>query len=384
MLPPLPSVGKWFLVSFGYLMLLLPPTPCPAGAQGLTLIRELPGDEDFSCPALDTSAQVSNEERTEAARIGSNADQALILGDQERARDLLARATEMDPTSPELAYRYARVLDDMGARVQAISHFCKAMVMGEGSDEVGDAERRLADIFEWQKAQLSSEAIEAFQAGLAQADSGDLEAAQASFDRARQEAPDWPDPLFNRGIVRAQLGQIEAAAADLELYLAVRPEAEGSAALSESIDRLRELASLPLPSRALTYGLLLPGGGQFYTGQKWKGAGLLTASTAALAIALFSDKVTVKCVGAPGPGGECPPDRFIGEEDTKPYLVQGLVAAGAFAVAGALEAFYRSRQVRAREVGALVATEPSEATVKGPALFARGTRLYLSLVQVTF
>ena len=39
---------------------------------------------------------------------------------------------------------------------------------------------------------------------------------------------------------------------------------------------------------------------------------------------------------------------------------------------------------RAREVGALVATEPREATVKGPTLFARGTRLYLSLVQVTF
>ncbi len=384
MSPPRPSVGKWFLASFGCLILLLPPTPCPAGAQGLTLIRELPGDEDFSCPALDTSAQVSNEERTEAARIGSNADQALILGDQERARDLLARATEMDPTSPELAYRYARVLDDMGARVQAISHYCRALVMGGGSDEVGDAERRLDDIFEWQRDQLSSEAIEAFQAGLAQADSADLEAALASFDLARQEAPDWPDPLFNRGIVRAQLGQIDAAAADLELYLAVRPEAEESAALSDSIERLRELASLPLPSRALTYGLLLPGGGQFYTGHKWKAAGLLTASTAVLAIALFSDKVTVKCVGAPGAGGECPPDRFIGEEESKPYLTKGLVAAGALVVGGALEAFYRSRQVRTREVGALVATEPSEVTVKGPALFARGTRLYLSLVQVTF
>jgi tetratricopeptide (TPR) repeat protein len=385
MSPPRPSVGKRFFVSFGYILLLLLPASGPVQAQGLTLIRELPGDEDFSCPALDTSARVSNEERTEAARIGSNADQALILGDQERARDLLARATEMDPTSPELAYRYARVLDDMGARVQAISHFCRALVMGGGNDdEVGDAERRLEDIFEWQRAQLSSDAIEAFQAGLAQADSGDLETALASFDMARQEAPDWPDPLFNRGIVRAQLGQIEAAAADLELYLAVRPEAEESAALSDSIERLRELAGLPLPSRALTYGLLLPGGGQYYTGHKWRAAGLLTASTAALAIGLFSDKVTVRCVGAPGPGGECPPDRFVGEEESKPYLVQGVVAAGAFAVAGALEAFYRARQVRAREVGALVATEPREATVKGPTLFARGTRLYLSLVQVTF
>ena len=363
-------------------MALLLPAPGPVGAQGLTLIRELPGDEDFSCPALDTSAQVSNEERTEAARIGSNADQALILGDQERARDLLARATETDPTSPELAYRYARVLDDMGARVQAISHFCRALVMGAGSDEVGDAERRLEAIFEWQKAQLSSEAIEAFQGGISEADSADLEAALASFDLARQEAPDWPDPLYNRGIIRARLGQIEAAAADLELYLAVRPEAEESAALSESIQRLRELASLPLPSRALTYGLLLPGGGQFYTGQKWRGAGLLTVSAAALAVGLFSDKTTVRCVGPPGPGGECPPDRFIGEEDSKPYLVRGLVAAGAFAVAGALESFYRSRRVRAREVGALMASEPREPTVKGPALFARGTRLYLSLVQV--
>jgi tetratricopeptide (TPR) repeat protein len=381
---PQPNVGKWSLLSTGCLILLLLAAVAPLKAQSLTLKRELPGDEDFSCPALESSAQPSNEERTEAMRLGSNADQALILGDQERARDFLARATEMDPTSPELAYRYARVLDDMGARVQAIGYFCRAVVLGTGRDDIGDAERRLEAIFEWQKAQLSQEAIDAFEAGVSEADSANLDAALRSFNLARQEAPDWPDPLFNRGIVRARLGQIEAAVADLELYLAVQPDTEESAALSEGVEELRGLASLPLPSRALTFGLLLPGGGQFYTGRTWQGAGLLTLSTTALVVGLFTEKVTVRCVGAAGPGGVCPPERLIGEETSKPYLAQGLVAAGALAFAGAFEAFYRSRRVRTREVGALVAMEPGGAKVRGPTVVARGTRLYLSVVQVTF
>lgn len=384
MSPPRPSVGKWFSYFFGHLALLLLATPTLLGAQGLSLRRDIPGDEDFTCPELDNSAQVSREERTEAARIGSDADQALILGDMERARDLLARATEMDPTSPDLAYRYGRVLDDMGARAQAIGYFCRALVLGGTAEEVGDAETRLEDIFEWQKAQLSPEAIEAFEAGVMAADSGNLEVAFRSFDRARQEAPDWPDPLFNRGIVRARLGQIEAAAADLELYVAVRPETEESADLSGSIEELRDLASLPVPSRALTFGLLLPGGGQLYAGRSWEGAGLLTLSGIALGIGLFTEKVTVKCVGAADSGGDCPPDRFIGEETTKPYLVEGLVTAGALAVAGALESFYRARRVRTREVEALFTAEPREARLTGPTLFARGNRLYLSVVQLTF
>jgi len=276
------------------------------------------------------------------------------------------------------------VLDDMGARVQAIGYFCRALVLGGGNEEVGDAESRLEDIFEWQKAQLSTEAVEAFESGVSEADSGDLGAALRSFESARQEAPDWADPLFNRGIVRARLGQIEAAAADLELYLAVRPDAEDSAVLSESLEQLRELATLPQPSRALTFGLVLPGGGQFYTGRKWQAAGLLGLSTTALAIGFFTEKVTVRCVGAAGKGGVCPPERLIGEETNKPYLVQGLVAAGAMTIAGAYEAFRRARRVRTREVEALVATEPREARVRGPTLFARGRRLYLSVVQVTF
>jgi len=193
MSPPRPNVGKWYSFSSGCLALFLLAAPTPMGAQGLILKRELPGDEDFSCPVLDTSAEVSREERTEAARIGSNADQALILGDQERARDLLARATEMDPTSPELAYGYARVLDDMGARVQAIGYFCRALVLGGGNEDVGDAESRLEDIFEWQKAQLSPEAVEAFESGVTEADSGDLDAALRSFESARQKAPDWAE-----------------------------------------------------------------------------------------------------------------------------------------------------------------------------------------------
>lgn len=56
-------------------------------------------------------------------------------------------------------------------------------------------------------------------------------------------APDLPEERRDRGLLRMRLGQPAAALADLEFYLAGRPEAEDRATLRQAIERLRlELA----------------------------------------------------------------------------------------------------------------------------------------------
>jgi len=377
------TTGGSLLTCVGVLALAMWVNPASLAAQELTLKRTIPGADNFSCPAAEALPEPTEEERTEALRLGSNADQALILGNQERARDLLSRATEMDPTSPELAYRLARVLEEMGSRGDAIAQYCQVLALGPQSAGIEDAETRLRAILDSERTQIPDGAVEAFARGIAEADDDDLHAAVASFSSAWQQAPGWADALYNRGIVYARLGQTAAAQADLEEYLALRPDAEDGILVSQHIGELRSLGNLPSPATAFTLGLLFPGAGQFYSGRALGGLTVLTLSAGAVAAGFLIERVTVSCVGSVS-GGDCPPDRIIGEDTDRPYLVHGLAAAGAVAVIGAIESYFGARGRRHREMGALVAMETDGARFVAPTVEADGTRLRISLVQVTF
>lgn len=351
--------------------------------QTLTLKREIPGSESFACPPVDPAPPPSQEERTEAGRLGSSADQALILGDLERARDLLSRATELDPTSPGLAYRHARILEDLEAWEEAVDAFCRVLVLGSESEGVGDAPARLQAILDRERAQIPQEAVDAFRDGISEADAGGSENALREFDEARRLAPEWPEAAYNRGIVQARLGRVEEAAADLQRYLDLEPEAGDAILVSQRIVQLRSLVSLPRPSGAFTLGLLFPGAGQFYSGRAWQGLGILSLAAGAAAAGFLIEEVTVECVGTVT-GGDCPPDRIIDESTDTPYLVYGLAAAGAVSFVGALEAFFRARGRRTREIGALVSFNLGESRVRMPTLATRGHRVQLNLLHLTF
>jgi thioredoxin-like negative regulator of GroEL len=82
--------------------------------QPLPLQRDFPGPGPLECPAAVTPVAPTDEERTRAGQLTSDAHQALISGDLEGARTLLSQATTADATSPEYAYRHARVLEALG------------------------------------------------------------------------------------------------------------------------------------------------------------------------------------------------------------------------------------------------------------------------------
>ncbi|MGM0669711.1 MAG: hypothetical protein ACQET1_08325 [Gemmatimonadota bacterium] len=104
----------------------------------------------------------------------------------------------------------------------------------------------------------------------------------------------------------------------------------------------------------------------------------------AVAAGFLVEEVSVKCVGAVASGEDCPPDRVVGEESDTPYIVHGLAAAGAVALVGAVESFFRARGRRTGNVGALVDLAAGRSSLSGPSLSARGSRVELRVIQLNF
>ncbi len=377
-------LARRLLAAAGLCVLLPAGAATALSAQELALKRTVPRPGNVSCPRLPPPGSVSEEERDEAGRLSSSAEQALILGDQARARDLLARAVELDPASGELAYRYARILQDLGERQEAMDELCRTMSLGPGEEVAADARARLEVLAAMDRPQVPDEAVTAFQSGVAAADALRLEVAEQAFDAAVALAPEWADAVFDRGVVRARLGKGTEAAADLQHYLALEPDAPDAMLVSQRIGQLQIAPPLPRPGTALGLGLVLPGLGQFYSGRTFGGLTVLALAGSAAVAGMVVKKVTVRCVGVSPSGGDCPPDRLVGENTERPYLIPGLAAAGAVGFIGAVEAYIRARRritASAEEEGG-----PDRGTLHlaGPSLGTRGSRLTLSLIGVRF
>lgn len=353
--------------------------------QELLLKRDLPGTDSISCPELDPNVQASPEETQQAARLGSDSEQALILGDQERARDLLARATELDPTSAELAYRYGRTLESLGETEPAIDQFCRALGLGSREQGIGDARPRLEALARAREPELPEEARSEFLNGLLQVNLGNLEGAERSFGAAFGLAPDWADAVYNRGIIRIRMGNPDMAVEDLQQYLTLNPNGNDAILVSQRIGQLqiRQTSSVS-PGTALGLGIPLPGMGQFYSGRALGGMTVLALAGGALAAGFLIEEVTVRCVGSPPSGGECPADRVISKDTSSPYKMHGLIAAGVISVAGAVEAYIKAKRGGDGAPGEIVAVRAGNARIAGPTFSANGPRLNINLVKVTF
>jgi tetratricopeptide (TPR) repeat protein len=354
-------------------------------AQDLPVKRVVPGVASFTCPTFDATVRPTAEEAAQAVRLGSDADQALILGNQERARDLLARAAELDPTSVELAYRYGRVLESLGESDPAIRQFCRVLALGWNPESLGDVRYRLEVLVRAREPEVPQQARDAFLDGLLHLDLGNLGRAVEAFGLAMRSAPGWADAAYNRGVVLIRMGSPENALGDLQRYLELAPEAADALAVSRMIGQLQiRPASSVSPGTALALGLILPGMGQFYSGRALGGLSVLTLAGGAAAAGFVIEREEVRCVGSLPAGGQCPPERIISRETTNPYLLLGLASAGVIAVVGAVEAF-----LKAKGDGSATPTEPTGLELGGmraygPSLSAHGLRVDLNLVRVTF
>lgn len=379
-----PRVSRWTGLRVAWLAAALF-AATPARGQELPLKPPLPDEGLPTCPGEAPPGRVPTpEEIAESLRLGSAASQALILGDPERARDLLDRATELDPTSTPLHYQYGRVLENLGQLSEARSVYCRIVAIGADAEEARDARVRLDALAAGRRPSLPQEAVQSFQRGVDRAVAGDLEDAVVAFSEAVAVVPDWGEAYYDRGLILARLERPSDAADDLRRYLELRPSAPDARAVSEMIGQLDARSPGPGPGTALTLGLLVPGMGQLYSGRPGAGLTVLTLAGGAVAAALLVEEVTVRCLAGVEPGATCPPEQVFEEEVERPYLVPGIAAAGAVMLVGAIEAFVWARS-RSEPDGA--AADPSEGPVLSliPTVEAAGDgRVRVGLLRLRF
>jgi tetratricopeptide (TPR) repeat protein len=359
----------------------------PLAAQELTLQREYPGLGPFACPAPVAYAQPSPDDRAQAGQLASDAVQAVILGELLRAEELLVRATELDPASAELAYRRARVLEDLQRSTEAMAEYCRTLGLGAEADGIADAQDRLDALYEVIRARIPDAARGAFLSGVTMADLESYEESVSAFTIAINAAPDWPPPIYNRAVVFERMGRITESLTDYRRYLQLTPGEIDPvvAAVTQRIGMLEGLVAIPTPSPsgALTLGVLFPGMGQYYSGRSLGGTIVLAAVAGAIATGILFKEVTVTCLNPTS--GDCPPGDVVDESSKRPYLTPAIGAAAAITVIAAIEAFVRARGRRADTADALIPTAAvSGPRVTGPSVTVRRGRVDVSVMALRF
>jgi len=358
-----------------------------AAQEELQLQRDYPGSEPFVCPAPSTSAEPSDQQRAQAGQLASDADNAVVLGDYTRAEQLFAQALELDPTSADVSYGHARVLENLRRPQDAMLAYCRAIAQGSDDVEVQDARTRLDALDEALRARISPNARRHFADGLTRADARFYDQAVVAFTDALSLLPDWPEALYNRAVVLERMGLTERSLADYRSYLQLSPDAVDPrvSLVAQRIGMLESLDAIPTasPGNALAFGVLFPGMGQYYTGRNRTGTIVLGAAIGAVAAGLAYKKVTVRCLNAVAGSSDCPPSDVVDESTERPLLGPALGVAAAVTVGSAVEAWIRARQRRQEQEGRATG-RPDGIGFLAPSVRSDGGRLELSLLRLRF
>jgi tetratricopeptide (TPR) repeat protein len=318
----------------------------PLVAQELPLRYES-GDEDAAvCMSAPAVFDPGPEARSQAAELASSADQSVVLGDLERAATLLERATELDPSSAELAYRRGRVLENLGRTQAATSAYCQVLET-EGTEGTHEDARDRIRRLSASESEVSAPVRAAAARAVAAAGAGNLEEALGTFDDVVRDAPLWADAAYNRGVTLARLGRNTEASRELARYLELAPSAPDAVAVSRRIGQLEiQLAALedaPSPYAALALGSLFPGMGQFYSGRARGGLFVVALTAGTLAGGFFITEVNVRCQVPVEPGTSCPSESVASRRNERPHLWPAVGLAAAVVAFGAAEAFIHAR-----------------------------------------
>lgn len=359
--------------------------------QELVLKREYPGSGPFQCPTPVVAPLPEEDGRLRAAQLATDANQALALGDVERAEELLAQAIDLDPTSADYAYRHANLLEELGRPQTAILEYCRAIDLDIEELGVLGVRQQIDIIWTQIRLQLPESARTAFAAGVAAADDSLFVEALESFSDAIEAAPGWPDPVYNRAAINEQMGNVQAALVDFRswLLLVADPDAADAISISERIGELEGAASVstPSPAGALALGSAIPGMGHYFTRRPVTGTVTLAAAGAAIAAGLLLKERTTLCL-VDATNGTCPEASIVDQTTDTPYLWIGIGIGAAFGIAGAIEAYIQAKRVRAQAeaitAGPVVPPTDTGVAITGPSLSTYRDRVDVNVFGLRF
>lgn len=341
------SVGR-LLVSTLVLgaALLGSPTKVEAQRSVLSVKRSALTPEKGGCPVLPPlpdSSVVTNEVRARAASLAGSARQSAIIGDEAGAHDLLAQAAALDPLESSVIYLLARSFEQRGQDHEALIQYCQYLRLERDGPDALQIRARIEELAPPAESTIAEPALTAYRNGLAQFDLGRLDQAEEAFTLAIRQDPNFGEAYYNRGVVYAAMDRHALAAQNLERYLTLTPDAQDSADVDRWVDLLRAPMAQFSPNAALAAGLVLPGGGQFYTRRPAFGGALLAGAIGAVAFGYYSEEIKIVCLATP-PDGRCPPEQIVSQDVERPYLGAAIGVAAAVAVYGAWDAYRGARR----------------------------------------
>lgn len=316
-------------------------------AQQLVLKRELPAIAWSGCSAAPATTAVPDDAtRAEAEQLVVAATEASILGNNTAALELLGRAAELNGASAAIAYRHARTLEELERTDAAIAEYCRYLGLAGAGDLAGasdsaEARQRLTTLTQPRGFAVPQAAATAYQHGLDSYDAGRLAQADTAFGEAADAVPSWSAAVYNRALVRLELGLREPAISDLRRYLELSPGAPDFGLVLDRLSALQEAAPRN-PTGVLAAGLLVPGLGHFTSGRPVVGALVLGAAGGAIAAGMLIERSEVLCLSPPV-NGRCPSGQVLREDVDRPFLIPGAIAAAVIGIGGAIHAWSGAR-----------------------------------------
>ena len=278
--------------------------------------------------------------------MAQRARQSAILGDAAAELSQLRGAAGLDPTDPNLAYELARAYESAGVLSNAALEYCRFLSLAPNASEAPDVRAHVATLVPPKPDTVVTVEGTAFKRGVDAYDKGQWADAEVFFTTVIQVDSTSADAYYDRALVRAIQDHRDAAADDYERYLRLRPEALDRALVVTRVNQLR--AQRLSASQAFGLGVVIPGGGQFYTRRPVRGLLSLAGVGVASAFAMTETKTsTTTTKMANDPFGNPYSYSVTTAHKRRPYLVPGLGVAGGIALFSAIDAALYARSVRA-------------------------------------
>lgn len=313
-------------------MLSLAACPPIAAAQDLPLKRPPLTPITVSCPTFTPPAPTVPQVVDEANRLATLGQESSIEGDHRAARDLFKQAAQLDGRDPSLAYRLAREYEEMQQKDDAVREYCRYLALAPAAGDAPQIADRVSKLLPPTTVAHGAEVVRQYRTALSSYDSRDWSGSADAFSGVIAGAPAQPAPVFDRALAREHDGDKAGAVRDLTHYLQLMPQAPDAPAVRARIESLR--AGIPSAGKAFGLGLL-PGGGQFYTGQPALGAVIIAGAAGGVALALHTRTLTRDTMFV-GPFGGTYPGTYT--QTQHPDLVLGIAVAGGVTLIGAIEA----------------------------------------------
>jgi tetratricopeptide (TPR) repeat protein len=263
--------------------------PMMLAAQTLPLKRTPPAPTAAGCPVFPQPVNPVREQTEEANRLSSLARESSLEGDHKSARDLFSQAAQLNAADPNLAYRLGRESEELGDTTAAVREYCRYLSLSPTAGEAPGVRERLTKLLAPSVAQQGTGLVAQFESGVKAYDGGEWRAAEEAFTGVVHGAAGYAPAFFDRALARARMHHQADAIRDFNEYLRLAPSADDRDAVRARIDGLRH--EVPSAGTAFAIGLL-PGGGQYYTGQIPLGIFVTAAAGGGVALALTTQTET--------------------------------------------------------------------------------------------